>query len=374
MSRQTLHLGIVGPGLVGACLLRQIAQQLNHISRTERYNLRVVGIARSREMVLLSHTSTDGIDATSYDTAAASKSAVTVATDLSKFIDHIRGGSDGGYAGCLVDCTSSQLVADQYVAAMTLGVHVVTPNKKAFSGAQKLFNSIYSIQRQPSRVHCFHETTVGAGLPIIGTLQGLLAAGDEIVSIEGIFSGTLSYIFNEFSTPNKDAKPGLFSSIVATAKANGYTEPDPRDDLNGLDVARKVTILGRICGLDVSLETLPIDNVVPEPLRSCETAEDFMAKLPEFDKTFEEMNAKAANDGHVLRYVGVVSPGGKCAVKLGRYPFTHPFASLKGSDNIIAFKTKRYPNPLIVQGAGAGAEVTAQGAFGDIINLAKIAC
>lgn len=256
---------------------------------------------------------------------------------------------------------------------MGLGVHVVTPNKKAFSGPRDQFDDIYRLQRQRDlRVHCLHETTVGAGLPIINTLQGLLAAGDEVVSIEGIFSGTLSYIFNEFSTAQAGSKS--FAGIVSVAKESGFTEPDPRDDLNGVDVARKVTILGRICGFDVGVDSLPIHNIVPEALRGCATGDEFMQKLPEFDATFAEMNAAAAAESCVLRYVGVVAPGGKCAVKLQKYPYSHPFASLKGSDNIIAFTTKRYPNPLIVQGAGAGADVTAQGAFADIVALAKITC
>ncbi|CAG8653448.1 6592_t:CDS:2, partial [Funneliformis mosseae] len=214
----------------------------------------------------------------------------------------------------------------------------------------------------------YHESTVGAGLPVLSTLTDLIRTGDKVIKIEGIFSGTLSYIFNEFS--KFDGEKKKFSEIVKIAKENGYTEPDPRDDLNGLDVARKVVILGRLAGKDLSLKTLPVENVVPEPLRTLSSATEFMSSLPQFDEHFEKLNATANNNQQVLRYVGVIDPiGDKSEVKLVSLPSSHPFASLKGSDNIIAFTTQRFPNPLIVQGAGAGAAVTAFGIFSDLFKI-----
>ncbi|KAJ2129771.1 Homoserine dehydrogenase, partial [Coemansia sp. RSA 921] len=154
--------------------------------------------------------------------------------------------------------------------------------------------------------------------------------------------------------------------------ASGYTEPDPRDDLNGMDVARKVTILGRVAGYELSTNTLPVENIVPEELRSVSTADEFMARLPEFDEHFKKLNDEALASGSVLRYVGMVDGvNNQSSVKLARYPLDHPFASLKGSDNIIAFTTERFPNPLIVQGAGAGAAVTAFGIFSDLIKVCE---
>ncbi|KAF9372139.1 hypothetical protein CPB97_001447, partial [Podila verticillata] len=148
-------------------------------------------------------------------------------------------------------------------------------------------------------------------------------------------------------------------------------EPDPRDDLNGMDVARKVIILGRVAGLDLTQETVQVENIVPELLRSLPT-DEFMAKLPEFDEHFAKLNAEAVQNGQVLRYVGLVDPvHGKSSVTLARYPASHPFASLKGSDNIIAFTTERFPSPLIIQGSGAGAAVTAFGIYSDILKIAE---
>lgn len=197
-------------------------------------------------------------------------------------------------------------------------------------------------------------------------MQDLLATGDKVKRIEGILSGTLSFLFNTFSTSNLP-----FSEIVKEAKRLGYTEPDPRDDLNGVDVARKVTILARECGLDVSINSLnQLENIVPEELRTL-GLDDFMARLPDYDSHYEQLKTEAAASGNVLRYVGVVDVDGKsCSVQLKPYPQSHPFASLKGSDNIISFTTERFsPQPLIVQGPGAGARVTAFGVFADIIRV-----
>jgi homoserine dehydrogenase len=188
-----------------------------------------------------------------------------------------------------------------------------------------------------------------AGLPVINTLQDLLSTGDEIHRIEGIFSGTLSFLFNTFSTSTAS-----FSSIVNDAKAQGFTEPDPRDDLNGVDVARKVVILARECGMEFEIDKLDVlVNIVPDTLRPLDTTE-FMNRLPEFDTYFEEMKQAAEKNGNVLRYVGVVDvKNGKCMVELKEYDLSHPFAALKGSDNIIAFHTARFsPQPLIIQGPG----------------------
>lgn len=167
-----------------------------------------------------------------------------------------------------------------------------------------------------------------------------------------------------------DSRP--FSEVVAAAKAAGYTEPDPRDDLAGMDVARKVTILARECGLDLELDAVPVQSLVPEPLRGCATADEYMARLPEFDAEMDAKLKEADAAGECLRFVGVVDvASGKGSVELRRYPKDHPFAQLSGSDNIIAFTTQRYAvQPLIIRGPGAGAEVTAGGVFSDLLRLA----
>ena len=206
---------------------------------------------------------------------------------------------------------------------------------------------------------------MGAGLPVLATLKHLVSTGDQVKRIEGIFSGTLSYIFNNL-------KPGnTFSEVVAKAKENGFTEPDPRDDLQGMDVARKVTILARECGLMLELEDVVVESLVPEPLKKCNSTAEFLEKLPEFDEELTNKVLDAENKGEVLRYVGVVDcETGTGRVELTSYPTTHAFAQLSGSDNIISFITERYfQQPLIVRGPGAGASVTAGGVFSDLLRL-----
>ncbi|KAJ3077989.1 hypothetical protein HK102_004814 [Quaeritorhiza haematococci] len=363
-----VNIALIGPGLVGSELLSQLAAHQSRLSAaasttTTHFNL--VALANSKRMLL----SPTPLPLDSWATAFSSSSATTT-LDLTKLADHC---AQPSLSPCVVvDCTSSDAVAGCYPAWVRKGLHVVTPNKKGFSGGLGLWKEIREAQRVKGAGRVYHESTVGAGLPILSTLNDLVATGDEIVKIEGIFSGTLSYIFNTFN-PAGDVKVPKFSEVVSVAKSKGYTEPDPRDDLNGMDVARKVVILGRVAGVDLSLDTLPVENIVPESLRAVSTADEFMQRLPEFDSHFEKLKAEAAAEKAVLRYVGLVDPvNGKSSVKLMRYDSSHPFASLKGSDNIIAFTTKRFPNPLIIQGAGAGAAVTAFGIFSDLLKIAGI--
>ena len=236
----------------------------------------------------------------------------------------------------------------------------------ANSGPLEQYLRLRELQRQ-SYTRYFYEATVGAGLPIISTLRGLLETGDKIIQIEGIFSGTLSYIFNNFSGRE------TFSQIVTKAREAGYTEPDPRDDLSGMDFAREVIILARECGLKLELHDIPVENLVPESLQGCTSVEGFLDKLPEFDHEMEKQREDADSSGEVLRYVGFVDTlSNKGHVELRKYSKTHPFAQLDGSDNIIAFRTTRYhKQPLIVRGPGAGAEVIAGGVFSDILRLAS---
>ena len=224
----------------------------------------------------------------------------------------------------------------------------------------------------------YGESTVGAGLPILTTLKDLISTGDEIVKIEGVLSGTLSYIFNEWSTPTSDGSK-KFSQVVKIAKDQGYTEPHPADDLSGSDVSRKLTILSRLVPsltdkLPKGYESVPTHSLTPTPLESVTNGEEYVTRLPEFDADFDSLNAAARAEGCVLRYVGVIdAQKGEVKASLEKYPNDHPFATaLGGSDNILAFHTKRYSQrPLLVQGAGAGAEVTAMGVVADLIRVAE---
>ncbi|KDR79975.1 hypothetical protein GALMADRAFT_1360802 [Galerina marginata CBS 339.88] len=280
----------------------------------------------------------------------------------------------------LVDNTSSEEVAALYPTWLKEGINVVTPNKKAFSGEAELFAKILSASQQ-SGAKFLNEATVGAGLPVVAPLKELLATGDKIIKIEGVFSGTMSYIFNEFSTGKPDGP--AFSSVVAIAREKGYTEPHPADDLNGFDVARKLTILSRLISSapSAATSTLPslqsfasvqTASLIPAALEGIATGDEFIKRLPEFDEEFAKLRVEASKENKVLRFVGVVDvAGGQVRAGLEKYPIDHPFAtSLGGSDNIIMFHTKRYsPRPLIIQGAGAGAAVTAMGVLGDLLKL-----
>ncbi|KAI8061439.1 homoserine dehydrogenase-domain-containing protein [Gongronella butleri] len=353
-----VNIGIVGSGLVGSELLQQLK-----VTGAKRLN--VVGFTTSKKMVL-SDTAYAPLDLGQWKEALQQG----VAADLGVFAKYLSSGKDHGI---IVDCTASDSVAELYPSWLQLGLSVVTPNKKGFSGPLELYKSIKSLSGNLNgsgkAPFAYHESTVGAGLPVLNTLADLVNTGDKVVKIEGIFSGTLSYLFNNFSSLT-GGNGQSFSENVKVAKELGYTEPDPRDDLNGMDVARKVTICGRLAGVDLDLSTLPVENIVPGPLQTVASADEFMAKLPEYDAHFAQMNEDAKKEGQVLRCVGLVDvQGGQSGVKLTKYPGSHPFASLQGSDNIIKFTTEYFPNGLIIQGAGAGAAVTAFGIFSDILKV-----
>lgn len=251
----------------------------------------------------------------------------------------------------------------RYAEWLAAGIHIVTPNKKANSGPLPYYRELREAGRR-SGAHFLYEANVGAGLPVVMTLRDLRETGDQIRAIEGIFSGTLAYLFNIFdgSVP--------FSQIVREAKSKGYTEPDPREDLSGMDVARKLIILGREMGLTLELADVSVESLVPEALRAC-SIEDYLARLPEFDADMRRMLDEARAEGQVLRYVGRLTADGRATVGVERLAGDHSFANMALTDNIVRFVTSRYSeNPLIVQGPGAGPAVTAGGVFGDLLRLA----
>lgn len=358
ISRITIAMGIVGPGLIGVTLLDQLRDQAAILKQDFNIDLRIMGITGSKTMVL----SDQGINLSRW---REQHQEMGEKADLEKFTQHLYG-NQSFQNKVLVDCTADSNVASQYYEWLHKGIHVITPNKKANSGPLDQYLKVRALQRQ-SYTHYFYEATVGAGLPIISTLRGLQETGDHILRIEGIFSGTLSYIFNSF------IEDRTFSEVVAEAKQAGYTEPDPRDDLSGTDVARKVIILARESGLKLELSDIPVQSLVPEPLHASSSAGEFMELLSQFDQDMAQKRLDAEISGEVLRYVGVVDAvNNKGTVELRRYKKDHPFARLSGSDNIISFRTTRYKdNPLIIIGPGAGAQVTAGGVFSDILRLAS---
>jgi len=352
LSPNTLSIGLIGPGTVGRVLLAQIATQIERL-RALNLDLRVRGIASSKRM-LLAETAID-LGAWTQSLAEAGEPL-----DLEKFAAHVQ--ADYIPHTVIVDCTASADVGQHYQAWLTRGIHIVTPNKKANSGSLPYYRALKEARRAAG-THYLYEATVGAGLPIIQTLRDLRETGDEITRIEGIFSGTLAYLFNVFD----GREP--FSSIVRTARAKGYTEPDPRDDLSGMDVARKLIILGREMGLTLEIADVRVEGLVPKSLEAC-SVDEFMARLPQFDAAMAATLEDARRKDQVLRYVGRVDADGNATVGLVRLEAKHAFANIALTDNVVRFATRRYcDNPLIVQGPGAGPEVTAAGVFSDLLRL-----
>jgi bifunctional aspartokinase / homoserine dehydrogenase 1 len=354
LSRQTLSIGVIGTGVVGGALLDQLAAQAERLREEWSLDLRVRGIATSSRMLLAERR----LDLSRWRDALA---AEAVAVDPLAFVAHVH--AEHLPHAVLIDCTASDAVARRYPEWLRRGLHVITPNKRASTAELAFYRELQQTGRSTGR-HYLYETTVGAGLPIIQTLRDLIQTGDRVLAIEGILSGTLSYLFNLFD----GSRP--FSAIVEEARQRGYTEPDPRDDLSGMDVARKLVILGREMGLDIGLEALEVENLVPAALQQGGVAE-FLAALPEHDARMDNLLASAREEGKVLRYVGRLEHDGHASVRLAAYPLTHPFARIQLTDNIVQFRTARYDrNPLIVQGPGAGPEVTAGGVFADLLRLA----
>lgn len=353
LSNHTLSIGLIGTGGIGGTLLVQLAEASERLRETFKIDLRVRGITDSKRMQLADPSI--GLRSWKKENAPLAETL-----NLEKFVRHIH--ADHLPHAVLIDCTASQEVAQSYPQWLAAGIHVITPNKKANTQSMDFYRSLHSsIQR--GRGHYLYETTVGAGLPVINTLRELVRTGDHIQSIEGVLSGTLSFIFNSFSAQIP------FSEVVKEAQKRGYTEPDPRDDLSGMDVARKLVILAREIGVQLELSDVEIEPLLPQELQQG-SVEDFLKRLPSHDAKMLQLFSEAQSRGEVLRYVGHIDSQGKACVSLRRYPQTHSFARLNATDNIVAFQTARYAvQPLIVQGPGAGPEVTAGGVFADILRL-----
>lgn len=355
LSDQTISIGIVGAGNVGRTLLQQLALHATKLNEEFGVNLRVRAIANSRRMVLTERA----IDLARWNEQLEQHGE---AVDLVKLAVHVH--ADHLPHAVLIDCTASDDVAQQYAGWLERGIHVITPNKRANTAQLEYYRRL----RQANRAfggHYLYETTVAAALPVVQTLRDLVQTGDEIYEIEGILSGTLSYLFNSFDGSRS------FSAITAQARDLGYTEPDPRDDLSGMDVARKIVILAREMGLPLELRDVDVKSLVPEALQQG-SVDTFLAALPDYDAPLEERRRTAAAEGKVLRFVAVVDRAGRASASLREYPGTHPFARIQLTDNIVLFRTSRYhENPLVVQGPGAGPDVTAAGVFADLLRLAS---
>jgi aspartokinase/homoserine dehydrogenase 1 len=353
LSPQTVALAVIGPGKVGAALLDQLQAARPRLRSEANIDLRLRALATSRQMWLSEHRD-------SKDWRMRMEEA-PVAADLSTLASHLLDTHMPHAA--IIDCSASNAVAEHYPQWLAAGIHVITPNKQAGAGPLERYDAIRAAcTRTGARFR--YEATVGAGLPVISTLRDLLDTGDALIAIDGIFSGTLAWLFNKFdgSVP--------FSQLVREAHALGYTEPDPRDDLSGMDVARKLTILAREAGMPLSLGDVEVESLVPGALRDADR-DGFMAGLASLDAPMLERLQAARARGCVLRYVARLQDDGSARVALQELPADHAFAHLRLTDNCVQFTTRRYcDNPLIVQGPGAGPEVTAAGVFSDLLRVA----
>ena len=353
LSPQTVAVAVIGPGKVGAALLDQVEAAMPRLRAGAGLDLRLRALADSRRLWLGEH----GAPGTWREHLADAPDG-----DLDSLAPHLLGAHLPH--SVIVDCSASDAIAERYAGWLAAGIHVITPNKHAVAGPLARRQTIAAAS-EASGARLRYEATVGAGLPVIQTLRDLLDTGDELVAVEGILSGTLAWLFNRYD----GSQP--FSALVREAHALGYTEPDPREDLSGMDVARKLVILAREAGIALSLPDVQVEGLVPASLRGL-SREDFMGALQDLDAPMAQRLADATARGQVLRYVARLGHDGQARVAMVELPRDHAFAHLRLTDNIVQFTTLRYrDNPLIVQGPGAGPEVTAAGVFSDLLRLAS---
>ena len=347
-----LNLFITGVGNVGERFLAQIQQQREFLKENLKLNIKVIGIANSRKMFF----DNDGIDLENWKKSLENGEPTTLKSFHEKVTasNHIN--------SVFVDNTANQEVSEVYESYLRESISVVTCNKIACASSFDNYKTLKQISRKYNASFLF-ETNVGAGLPIIDTLKNLINSGDRVHKIQAVLSGSLNFVFNNFNDK------ATFHDVVAAAQKEGYTEPDPKIDLSGVDVARKILILARESGYKIELEDISNNAFLPEETLNTKNNEDFYASLTRSEDYFQNIYKEANDKDCRLKYVAEFI-NGKANVGLQHIASDHPFYNLEGSDNIVLFFTDRYPeNPLIIKGAGAGADVTASGIFADVIRI-----
>lgn len=350
-----LNLFIVGIGNVGGTLIEQIKNQAASLEENSKIQIRVIGMCNSRKMLI----DEAGIDLNNWkelvdqcDEPFTTTALIARATEL-----NLRN-------SVLVDCTANEEIAGMYKSALSANISVVTANKIACSSEYEKYQELKDISLKNGAKFLF-ETNVGAGLPVIGTINDLVFSGDKITQIQGVVSGSLNFIYNMYDGENN------FHDIVKQAQQEGYTEPDPRIDLSGVDVKRKIVILVRESGYEMELEDVSVKSFLPDSCFAVDTVDQFFEELKKNESTFKSMVETAKSKGEKLRIVGSFD-GKKASVEMQSVGSDHPFYNLQGKDNIVVLYTNRYAEqPMVIQGAGAGAGVTAAGVFADIIRIAN---
>ncbi|MDT3403769.1 bifunctional aspartate kinase/homoserine dehydrogenase I [Mucilaginibacter terrae] len=350
---KTLNVFCLGTGNIGKTLFEQLQKHREFLQEHNSIQVKIAGISNTRKM----RFSVDGLDLTDWH---ADLDAYGEQADLTEFVARMK---EMNLPNCVfIDNTASPQPIAFYEGIFKSTISIVTCNKIGNSGSYSQYETFRDTARKHG-VDFFYETNVGAGLPIIRTLKDLMVSGDRVQKIEAILSGTISFIFNNFKGNAN------FHDVVKTAQEKGFTEPDPRDDLSGKDFMRKILILARDAGHKMEAEDVDIENMLPQACLDARTVTEFYAALKANAAYFNKLKQDAEASGKVLRYIGKLEDG-KASITLQMVDETHPFYSMSGSDNIIAFTTDRYKErPMVVKGPGAGAEVTAAGVFADLINV-----
>ncbi len=351
-NSKTVNVFMVGVGLIGGTLLNQIKEQEQSLIDTQKLQINVVGLANSKNMVF----DANGIDLANWKNSLADS---PLQSSVAGFVENMKRLNLPN--SVFVDNTAHKKLPDVYQDVLNANISICTPNKVANSSTYAQYLTLKSLARQKN-VDFLYETNVGAGLPIISTLRSLIESGDHIVKIEAVLSGSVSYIFNKWKAGTS------FKDLVLEAKELGYTEPDPRDDLSGLDIKRKILILCREAGYVLEPQDVEVEAILPDSSIKADSVDAFIKTLDTEEAHFTQL-IKQAGDDKAIRYIASLEEG-KAKVSVQYVDSDNPFYGLQGSDNMIVFTTSRYSNrPLVVKGPGAGAEVTAAGVFSEIISI-----